>query len=79
MKHLLMMNFLVRSCLRFRTPFKNCILKSLKNRAWKESTEADNEWDICWAEKETIQEILEHKHLGPNQKVNHFKNHYEVC
>jgi len=49
----------------------------MKNRNWNEA-ENENEWDIYWAEKETILEVLDRTHLGPNQKVNHFKNHFEV-
>jgi len=36
-------------------------------------------WDIYWTEKEWIHEVMDHIHLGPNQKVNHFRNYYELC
>lgn len=31
-----------------------------------------------WAEKEWIHEVMDHTHLQPNQKINHFRNHYEL-
>jgi tubulin polyglutamylase TTLL9 len=31
-----------------------------------------------WVERDAIYEILNHFHLQPNQRVNHFRNHYEL-
>lgn len=67
----------LRSQIRFKTLFKNCVLEALRRRGWKE-TEHDQEWDIYWAEKEWIHEIMDHTHLNNTQRVNHFRNHYEV-
>ncbi|CAD8151553.1 unnamed protein product [Paramecium octaurelia] len=64
------------SNLKFKTSFRNCILEAFKRRLWKE-TEGDD-WDIMWAEKEWIHEVLDHTHLQANQKINHFRNHYEL-
>ncbi|CAD8185015.1 unnamed protein product [Paramecium pentaurelia] len=64
------------SNLKFKTSFRNCILEAFKRRLWKE-TEGDD-WDIMWAEKEWIHEVLDHTHLQSNQKINHFRNHYEL-
>ncbi|CAD8053008.1 unnamed protein product [Paramecium sonneborni] len=64
------------SNLKFKTSFRNCILEALKRRQWKE-VEGDD-WDIMWAEKEWIHEVMDHTHLQPNQKINHFRNHYEL-
>ena len=52
-------------------------MDSLKKRGWKECDE-ENNWDIFWAEKEWINDIMDNLHLGHNQKVNHFRNHLEV-
>jgi len=49
----------------------------MKKRGWKEC-EDDNSWDIFWAEKEWIQDIMDQYHLGHHQRVNHFRNHFEV-
>ncbi|CAD8087466.1 unnamed protein product [Paramecium sonneborni] len=62
--------------LKFKTSFRNCILEAFKRRLWKE-TDGDD-WDIMWAEKEWIHEVMDHTHLQPNQKINHFRNHYEL-
>ena len=53
------------------------MLEALKRRTWKE-TEGETDWDIYWAEKEWIHEVFDHTHLTNTQKVNHFRNHYEV-
>lgn len=37
-----------------------------------------DEWDILWVERDAIYEILNHAHLQQNQKVNHFRNHFEL-
>ena len=47
--------------LKFKTFFKNCIHEALKRRGWKE-TEGDD-WDLFWAEKEWINEVMSHIHL----------------
>ena len=65
------------SNIKFKTTFKNTVLDSLKKRGWKECDE-ENNWDIFWAEKEWINDIMDNLHLGNNQKVNHFRNHLEV-
>ncbi|CAK86156.1 unnamed protein product (macronuclear) [Paramecium tetraurelia] len=50
--------------------------QAFKRRLWKE-TDGDD-WDIMWAEKEWIHEVMDHTHLQSNQKINHFRNHYEL-
>ena len=60
------------------------MLEALKRRGWKETEQyliidcSETDWDIIWAEKEWIHEVLDKIHLQPHQKVNHFRNHYEV-
>ncbi len=63
--------------MRFKTTFKNTILDSLKHRGWKECEDETN-WDIYWAEKEWIHMDMDQIHLAHHQKVNHFRNHFEV-
>lgn len=65
------------SQIRFKTSFKNCILEALKRRGWRES-EGDQDWDIVWAEKEWINDVLDQMHLQPQQRVNHFRNYGEL-
>lgn len=66
-----------RNQIRFKTNFSNCVLTALRNRKWKE-TDSELEWDIIWAERDWMREVFDHVHLAPKQKVNHFRNHYEV-
>ncbi|CAD8106578.1 unnamed protein product [Paramecium primaurelia] len=64
------------SNIKYKTSFRNCILEAFKRRNWKEVDGDD--WDIMWAEKEWIHEVMDHIHLQPHQKINHFRNHYEL-
>ena len=36
------------------------------------------DWDLLWVERDCIYEILNHFHLQTHQKVNHYRNHYEL-
>ncbi len=49
----------------------------MAGREWKET--AGDDWDILWCEKEQIDWVYENNHLGPNQRVNHFRGYYELC
>ena len=62
--------------IRFKTNFGNKVYDVMKKREWKE-TDNDLEWDIIWADKDWIHDVMDYIHLAPNQKVNHFRNHYE--
>ena len=63
--------------IKFKTPFKNTVLDSCKKRQWKE-TDSELDWDLLWADKEWIHEVFDHFHLQNHQRINHFRNHYEV-
>lgn len=63
--------------IRYRTTFRNCILDTLKRRGWKE-VENDAECDLNWMDRDWIRERFDKIHLEPYQKVNHFRNHYEL-
>ncbi|CDW73250.1 tubulin-tyrosine ligase family [Stylonychia lemnae] len=64
------------SNIKFKTTFRNCVVDSLKKRGWKEVEGED--WDLLWVERDCIYEILNHFHLQSHQKVNHYRNHYEL-
>lgn len=49
----------------------------MKRRGYKQ-TEADD-WDIFWSEKDNIQDLYEGRRLLPHQRLNHFKNYFEIC
>ena len=61
----------------FRTSFRNVVYDVLKARGWKETEGMD--WDFHWAEKEWVTEFMDGIHLNPTQKLNHFRNHRELC
>lgn len=72
------MDLTIRSTIRFKTNFTNCVQTALRNRQWKE-TDSELEWDIMWADRDWITTVMDYVHLAPNQRVNHFRNHYEVA
>jgi tubulin polyglutamylase TTLL9 len=49
---------------------------ALKRKGYKE-VEGDD-WDILWVEREVIYDVLNQYHLQNHQKVNHFRNHFEL-
>ena len=63
--------------IRFRTSFHNTVYDVMKARDWRESDD-EKDWDIFWCDKEWIYETFDQIHLQPHQKVNHFRNHYEL-
>ena len=65
------------SPIRFKTNFRNTILDVFKANGWKES-ESEVEWDIFWTNKEWIRGIYDKIHLEAHQRVNHFRNFYEL-
>eukprot|EP01084_Bolivina_argentea_P164582 286134_1 len=63
---------------KFRTSFRNTIFDALKYRGWSECNTHDIHWDIMWADREWMRAIFDTIHLEKHQKVNHFRNHYEL-
>eukprot|EP00164_Ancoracysta_twista_P000760 GFYU01001001.1.p1 GENE.GFYU01001001.1~~GFYU01001001.1.p1 ORF type:complete len:410 (+),score=100.27 GFYU01001001.1:106-1335(+) len=63
--------------IRFRTSLKNTIYDVLKARNWKE-TDSDTDWDFNWADTGWMRECFDQIHLEEWQRVNHFRNHYEL-
>ncbi len=51
-------------------------MDALKRKGYKE-VEGDD-WDILWVEREVIYDVLNQYHLQNHQKVNHFRNHFEL-
>jgi tubulin polyglutamylase TTLL9 len=37
-----------------------------------------DDWDFFWADVQWIRECFDHTHLADHQRVNHFRNHYEL-
>jgi tubulin polyglutamylase TTLL9 len=63
--------------IRFKTHLRNTILDVLRSRGWKE-TDSEMDWEFNWAEVFWIRESLDSVRLSEFQKVNHFRNHYEL-
>ena len=60
---------------KFRCAFHNTIYDVLLARGW---LEAESDWDIFWCEKDWIRDVFDRTHLAANQRVNHFRNHFEL-
>jgi len=63
--------------IKFRTALRNTILDVLHDRGWKEGEGED--WDFNWADKDWIRESFDITHFKDNQRVNHFRNFYEIA
>ena len=62
---------------RFRTTFRNCIYDMFRSRGWLE-TESDTDWDVAWVDKDWIRTNFDGQYLSDHQRINHFRNHYEL-
>mmetsp|Transcript_60792 Transcript_60792/g.144845 ORF Transcript_60792/g.144845 Transcript_60792/m.144845 type:complete len:452 (+) Transcript_60792:109-1464(+) len=62
---------------KFRCSFHNTIYDVLKARQFKE-TDGELDWDLFWCDKEWIHDVFDRIHLQPHQRVNHFRNHFEL-
>jgi len=63
--------------IRFRTSLHNTLYDVCKARGWRE-VEGELDWDIHWADVHWIRDVLDHIRLEEHQRVNHFRNHYEL-
>lgn len=63
--------------IRFKTSFHNTVYDVLRFRGYRE-TDGELDWDLYWCDKEWIHDNLDHIHLQPHQRVNHFRNHFEL-
>lgn len=60
-----------------RCSFHNTIYDVLVARGFDESL-SDSEWDIFWCDKEWIRDVLDKVHLQAHQRINHFRNHFQI-
>ena len=44
---------------------------------WEE-TDSDTDWDLNWADVGWIRDYFDHMQFDDQQRVNHFRNHYEL-
>lgn len=64
------------SQIKFKTSFRNCVLDAFRKKGYKE-VEGDD-WDILWVERDQIYNIMSHQHLQAHQRINHYRNHFEL-
>eukprot|EP01112_Ceratiomyxa_fruticulosa_P001410 TRINITY_DN1149_c0_g1_i1.p1 TRINITY_DN1149_c0_g1~~TRINITY_DN1149_c0_g1_i1.p1 ORF type:complete len:425 (-),score=82.62 TRINITY_DN1149_c0_g1_i1:116-1390(-) len=63
--------------IKFKSFLHNTIYDVVRSRGWKE-TDSDSDFDFIWADKEWIRECMDVVHLKEHQRVNHFRNFYEL-
>ena len=66
-----------QSVIRFKTHLRNTVLDVMRSRGWKE-TDSETEWEFNWADVFWIRENLDQFRMGEHQRVNHYRNHYEL-
>ena len=62
---------------RFRCTFHNTIYDVLRARGWRE-VEDEKDWDVAWIDVGWLRENYDKMHLDDHQRINHFRNHYEL-
>ncbi|KAL3927902.1 MAG: hypothetical protein SGPRY_002617 [Prymnesium sp.] len=62
---------------RFRCTFHNTIYDVLRARGWQE-TDSDTDWEVAWVDTGWLRENFDSMHLSEHQRINHFRNHYEL-
>ncbi|XP_052130109.1 probable tubulin polyglutamylase TTLL9 [Frankliniella occidentalis] len=50
----------------------------LRDRGWEEVEGDDELWNLFWCEVSQLRATLDHRRLDSNQRVPHFRNHYEL-
>jgi tubulin polyglutamylase TTLL9 len=63
--------------IRFRATLRNTILDVCRSRGWKE-TDSESDWDFFWSDVGWVREVMDHVRLEEHQRVNHYRNHYEL-
>ncbi|KAI9143979.1 putative tubulin tyrosine ligase protein [Paraphysoderma sedebokerense] len=63
--------------IRFRTSLRNTVCDVMKGRKWREA-DSETDWDFFWTDVHWIFEFYDQTPLRDHQKINHFKNHYEL-
>ncbi|KAG8345343.1 putative Tubulin tyrosine ligase family [Trypanosoma vivax] len=63
--------------IRFRTFLRNTVLDVMRSRGWLE-TDSDHSWDLFWADVCWIRDVYDHVRLDDTQRINHFRNHFEL-
>ncbi|KAK3921684.1 putative tubulin polyglutamylase TTLL9 [Frankliniella fusca] len=67
-----------RKKVRFRCDFCPTMKDVLRDRGWEEVEGDDELWNLFWCEVSQLRATLDHRRLDSNQRVPHFRNHYEL-
>ena len=60
------------------SPFiADTIYDVLRARGWKE-VDTETDWDVAWIDTGWLRENFDGMHLEEHQRINHFRNHYEL-
>ena len=62
----------------FRCSLHNTIFDVMRSRPGWQETDSDTDWDFNWADVGWVREYFDHTHLEEHQRINHFRNHYEL-
>jgi tubulin polyglutamylase TTLL9 len=65
--------------IRFECRFRNTILEALETRpGWASTDGTPLAWDFMWCGVEWVRQCFDETHFQPHQRLNHFRNHYEL-
>lgn len=64
--------------IRFRCALQNTVLDVLQARSGWHEVLSDGEWDFFWCDREWLKDNYSGLYLHENQKMLHFRNHYEL-
>ena len=62
----------------FRTSLHNTVCDVFSSQEGWQETRSDTDWDINWADVGWIRDFYDHIRFEEHQRVNHFRNHYEL-
>jgi tubulin polyglutamylase TTLL9 len=66
-----------RGPIRFKSFLNNTVMDVMKARGWR-FTESETDWDFYWADTSWVREGFDQVRWDEGQRVNHFRNHYEL-
>jgi len=64
--------------IRYRCAFSNTVNDVLKQRPGWVKVEEGEDWDFYWCDVSWLRENFDSSFLGENQKICHFRNHFEL-
>lgn len=62
----------------FKSSFRNVVYDVMSGREGWAETSSDTDWDFNWSDIGWVRDFYDHIQFDDRQKVNHFRNHYEL-